>query len=49
MADPVQKPSPSASKRPASGKRFVASFVHYRTGRRIYAADYGHKGFPLGR
>lgn len=34
--------------RPPGGPSFVTSFVHYRTGKRIYASDYGLKCFPIG-
>ena len=27
--------------------RFVASFVHWRSGKRLFAKDYGLKGFPI--
>ena len=30
------------------GKRIVASFWHWRLKRRLFAKDYGHKGFPIG-
>ncbi len=42
-----------AKARPDAGTRggggFVASFRHWRTGEVIRAADYGYRGFPIGR
>lgn len=28
---------------------FVAQFKHWRSGKIIRAADYGYRGFPIGR
>lgn len=37
------------SPRPKQGKTiFRASFRHWRSGRILYARDYGLKGFPIG-
>jgi len=44
MANPVRKKNPKSVKRPG--------FVAWRTlkdGTRIYAKDYGYKGWPIGR
>ncbi len=42
-APPSRGPPPTPG-----GRRWVASFRHYRTGKVYYAADYGHRGWPLG-
>ncbi len=33
--------------RKGTSMKIVASFRHWRTGKLIVAADYGHKGFPI--
>lgn len=32
-----------------SGGGGVASFVHWRSGKRLFAKDYGFRCFPIGR
>ena len=32
-----------------NGIRFVTEFKHWRTGKIMRAADYGHKAWPLGK
>ena len=36
------------SKKKKGTKRFIAWFRHWRSGKIIYAKDYGLKGFPIG-
>ena len=44
-----QKAKPAGDSPPKDGIRFVASFVHWRSGETIRAEDYGLKAFPIGR
>ncbi|MGE3175938.1 MAG: hypothetical protein AB7O32_00595 [Vicinamibacterales bacterium] len=43
----MASPQSTAPRQPAraGGEVFAASFVHYRTGRRIFAKDYGLRAF----
>jgi hypothetical protein len=31
------------------GTSFVTYFTHYRSGKKMYARDYGYKAWPFGR
>ncbi len=39
--------APLVSPSECDGVNFVAYFTHWRTGKILYAADYGLKGFPI--
>jgi len=43
----MAKAKPNGGKK--SGPCFVTFFRHYRTGKILFAADYGYKAWPLGR
>lgn len=47
----AQKPENPPNRKPDPGHRgpgIYKSFVHWRTGKRYYAEDYGHGGWPIG-
>lgn len=42
---PRRKPQPKTTE----GITFVTEYTHYRTKKRMRAADYGHKAWPFGK